>query len=83
MSNYRLISPSLIAPGLKTREQTIKDILDRGKIVRFTNRITGVTKDVNEWNADAEGDLTAFRHTGNTPFLCWSVEQYVISELDE
>jgi hypothetical protein len=83
MSSHRLIPHTLLAPGLKPREQAIKDILDRGKIVRFTNRITGVTKDVNEWNADEEGDLTAFRHTGQTPFLCWAVEQYLISEIDE
>jgi hypothetical protein len=83
MSTHRLVSPSLIAPGLKTREQTIKDILDRGKIVRFTNSITGVTKDVNKWNVDEDGDLTAFRYTGRSPFLCWVTEQYLISELDE
>lgn len=82
-SSHRIVPAIYQSRDLKSRQQLIEDILSRGKIVRFTNRVTGVTKDVKEWNADAYGDLTAFRHTGQTPYLCWSADQYEISELDE
>jgi len=68
---------------LESKRQMIEDILSRGKIVRFTNSITGVTKDIKEWNEDNLGDLTAFRHTGGNPYICWVTEQYKVSELDE
>jgi hypothetical protein len=81
--NTRLVPASKLSPNLKIREATIKYILAKGKVVRFTNTINGVTKDVNTWNADDDGDLTAFRHTGNAPYVCWSASQYTISEIDK
>lgn len=69
----------------KRREAQIKEILGRGKIVRFTMQGTDLTKDVNEWNADSDehGDLKAFRFSGAfTPYICWCQEAYLISELD-
>jgi hypothetical protein len=79
----RFVPEWQLSPDLKNRRQLIEDILARGKIVRFTNSITHVTKDVKEWNADDDDDLTAFRHTGSTPYICWDADQYTISELDE
>jgi hypothetical protein len=67
----------------ESKRQIIEDILSRGKVVRFTNSITGVTKDIKEWNEDNMGDLIAFRHTGGNPYICWLAEQYKVSELDE
>lgn len=66
------------------RETRIRDILDRGKVVRFTNTITGVTKDVSEWNLDEQEDLTAFRTSpgAKTAFVGWKALEYEISELD-
>lgn len=83
MSNLRLVPPQDLEPDMDSKEQMIKDILSRGKIVRFTNTINGITKDVNEWNADSDGDLTAFRHTGLVRYVCWKASQYSISELYE
>lgn len=83
MSNSRLVPPQFLEPYMDSKEQMIKDILSRGNIVRFTNRITGITKDINSWNADVDGDLIAFRHTGLSPYICWQAAQYVVSELDE
>lgn len=83
MSDFRLVSPQFLETDMDSKEKMIKDILSRGKIVRFTNTINGITKDVNEWNADSDGDLIAFRHTGLTPYICWKASQYSISEIDE
>ena len=83
MSDFRLVPPQDLETDMDSKEKMIKDILSRGKIVRFTNAINGITKDVNEWNADSDGDLIAFRHTGLTPYICWAASQYSISELDE
>lgn len=83
MANSRLVPLQDLEPDMDSKEQMIKDILSRGKIVRFTNTFNGSTKDVNEWNADSDGDLIAFRHTGRSPYICWKTSQYVVSEIDE
>jgi len=81
--NTRIVFGDDLATDQKNRLRYIKDTLDKGKVVRFTNNINGITKDVNIWNSDIEGDLTAFRHTGRSPYVCWRAEQYDVSELDE
>lgn len=83
MSDLRLVPPQDLETDMDSKEKMIKDILYRRKIVRFTNTSNGITKDVNEWNANSYGDLTAFRHTGVSPYICWAASQYSISELDE
>lgn len=83
MSTRIVIPQGGLTLDLESKRQMIEDILSRGKVVRFTNSITGVTKDIKEWNADDMGDLTAFRHTGGNPYICWEAEQYKVSELDE
>jgi hypothetical protein len=79
----RLVSPADLSVNLESKRQTIEDILARGKVVRFSNSINGITKDVKEWNADEDGDLTAFRYTGRSRYVCWQAAQYTVSELDE
>jgi hypothetical protein len=81
--NTRIVFGDDLACDPQSRMQRIQDILKKGKVVRFTNNINGITKDVKEWNSDIEGDLTAFRHTGSSPYICWRAEQYSISEIDE
>jgi hypothetical protein len=83
MKEYIGVPAGDLTLDLESKRQMIEDILSRGKVVRFTNSITGITKDVKEWNADELGDLTAFRHTGRNPYICWEAEQYKVSELDE
>ena len=61
-------------------DKCIKDILDRGDIVVFTNKITGVVKKVDTWNKDDMGDFTAFESTGSTLYVCPYVDQYTITE---
>lgn len=63
-------------------DSKIKEILGRGKIVVFTNRDTGVTKYLTEWNQDEMGDLTAEYSTGASKFICIYCPQYVITETD-
>ena len=64
-------------------KKQIMEILLRGKIVRFTHKFAPITKDVNEWNADELGDLTAFRRDGGaTNYICPYVSNYTISEID-
>jgi len=83
MKEYIGVPAGGLTLNLESKRQMIEDILSRGKVVRFTNSITGITKDVKEWNADKLGDLTAFRHTGGNPYILWEAEQYKVSELDE
>jgi hypothetical protein len=64
-------------------EAKIKRILATGKIVRFRNKINGITKDINEWNPDKMRDLKAFRHTGSVPWVCWDSPQYEIEEIEK
>jgi hypothetical protein len=63
-------------------ENKIKDILARGKIVCFTNKINGIVKYVNEWNLDEWGDLTAFKSTGKSMFVCPFAVEYDITEVE-
>ena len=72
---------SVYAPNAAEREAKIRDILARGKIVRFS--FGDIFKDVGEWNADS-GDLKAFRTSPNaiTQFVCWACDQYQISEIE-
>lgn len=65
----------------KDIEEKIKSILERGNIVCFTNKITGVIKHVTEWNIDKDGDLTASYSTGNSKYVCPFALEYEISEI--
>jgi hypothetical protein len=66
------------------REACIRAILQRGKAARFTNMVTGVTKDVCAWETDEHGDLTAFRTSPGAKTACvgWRAVEYAISEID-
>jgi hypothetical protein len=75
---------TLVHTETKEIDDKIREILSRGKIVRFTNVFIGITKDVREWNQDDMGDFTAFRRSGGqTDFVCPYSTQYEISEVDE
>lgn len=82
---FKLLPKSMILDESSERECFIKEVLSRGGIVRFTNKYTGVTKDVNEWLLDDDGDLKAFRTSDKaaTQFVCWEASQYDLSELKE
>lgn len=65
-------------------KKRIIDILSRGKIVRFTNPLSGATKDVKEWNIDDHGDLEAFRYEHcMVPYVAWDSGMYDVTEVDE
>lgn len=84
MSNIKGIIYVKEVRDQEERLEQIKEILGRGKIVRFTNIFTGLTKDVNSWNPDEDGDLAAFRSSGGkTKHVCPTASQYVISEIDQ
>ena len=73
--------PLKLSDSVLEREKKIKDILSRGKIVRFT--MDEVIKDVNEWNIDADKDLIAFRiENAASSFVCWWSDDYEISEIE-
>ena len=63
-------------------DNKIKEILARGKVVVFTNRLSQVRKYLTKWNPDAEGDLLADYSTGSTCFVCPYCNQYDITECD-
>ena len=63
-------------------DQKIKDILSRGKVVVFTNKITNTKKYVTKWNQDDLGDLEADYSTGATKFVCPYSLQNTITECD-
>lgn len=63
-------------------KREIQEALTAHKIVIFTNRHNGITKKVREWNADDDGDLTAFESTGRTAFVCWEALDYDITYED-
>ena len=64
-------------------DERIKDILARGKVVVFTNKLrTGIVKYVTKWNADSDGDLTAAYSTGANNYVCPYALEYEISETD-
>ena len=60
----------------------IQEILSRGKVVVFTNILTGTKKFVTRWNPDADGDLFADYSTGSTRYVCPYAVEYEISETD-
>lgn len=62
-------------------EARLKDILARGKAIKFTNRHNGVVKVVTEWNIDKDGDLLAETSTGTTKYVCPYSPQYEITEI--
>lgn len=61
----------------------VRAIIERGNIARFTNTISGCVKDVNEFNLDEDGDLTAFRTEGQgaSKYVCPTAVQYEITEV--
>lgn len=61
----------------------IKDILNRGKIVLFRNKFSGVNKYVTKWNQDEMGDLLAEHSTGLSKWVCPYAIEYDILEVDE
>ena len=73
----------LASPNTEIIDKKIKDILARGNIVCFTNKITGTVKHVTEWNQDAEGDLIASYSTGSNNFVCTYAIEYEISEIEK
>jgi hypothetical protein len=73
----------LAHPNAEEIDLKIKEILSRGKAVRFTNTETNITKDVKEFNKDEMGDFIAFRQSGGqTHYVCPYALEYVISEVE-
>ena len=75
--------PVTTGNSYKQRKFYIKSILERGKVVVFTNKYTGVKKYVDKWNIDDIGDLMAYKSTGLTKAVAWDNSQYSISETDK
>jgi len=67
----------------KEIDTKIKDILNRGNIVCFTNKLTGTVKHVTEWNMDEDGDLTASYSSGNSLYVCPYAIEYEITEIEK
>lgn len=62
------------------RLKQIKDIIDRGSVAVFTNKINGIIKKVKEFNPDKDGDLIAFYSSGLTNYVCPTALEYEITE---
>jgi hypothetical protein len=74
----------LDVPFASHRYEQIEAILAAGKVARFTIPHAKLWKDVNEWNMDADGDLTAFRISSNaaSPLTCWYNRGYLLTQVE-
>lgn len=63
------------------REDEIKDILDRGKVVVFTNRFTDEVKYVYKWEVDGDNELVAALSNGELAYVYWPSHRYDVSEM--
>jgi hypothetical protein len=83
-SNNEVLKRLLDVPFASHRYEQIEAILAAGKVARFTIPHAKLWKDVNEWNMDADGDLTAFRISSNaaSPLTCWYNRGYLLTQVE-
>ena len=82
-STTKIVNAPAVNPALnESIDNKIKEILSRGKVVVFTNRLNHVKKFLTKWNPDDMGDLEADYSTGATKFICPYCDQYDITECD-
>lgn len=62
-------------------DNKIKDILARGNLVKFTNKVNSVVKILKEWNQDEMGDMLASYSTGLITWICPYSIYYEITEI--